>query len=456
MAQTITIKRGLKADLPVLEPLEIGYCTDTREVFIGSSAGNIPVVEALTGAFMVGLINAGADKINDANLSDNVADTINKKHSHSNLAVLNAIEEAFTTVLKNKLDGIASGATKVENSTTNGNIKINDAETNVYTLESHKHVKADITDFPTSMPANGGNADTVGGKNPSDFAPSGYGGEGEELKILSNPDLNSLVTSGNYLVQASTNSPPNIAPTAWAFVSVISSEPSGGSKTRILQYYLFDSENKIYFRQKHRDAWGNWTQIANISDIPTTLPANGGTSSFLGNAVNIDDYDTLNPTLIAQGNITPIKAPSTANSPWPHTSAGFLIQSNDVDSFHMLIFMSGGDGWAYRSYYQGAWSNWKIWSTFSGSYNDLSNKPSIPTKVSQLTNDSNYAPLASPTFTGTPKAPTPATADSSTNIATTAFVKAQGYITAAGSGAKIAVSSSAPTSPQPGDFWYKV
>jgi len=50
------------------------------------------------------------------------------------------------------------------------------------------------------------------------------------------------------------------------------------------------------------------------------------------------------------------------------------------------------------------------------------------------------APLASPTFTGTPLAPTPSTGDSSTQIATTAFVKAQGYGTgsvtsvAAGSG----------------------
>lgn len=39
----------------------------------------------------------------------------------------------------------------------------------------------------------------------------------------------------------------------------------------------------------------------------------------------------------------------------------------------------------------------------------------------------SYAPLASPTFTGDPKAPTPATADNDTSIATTAFVKAQGY-----------------------------
>ena len=40
------------------------------------------------------------------------------------------------------------------------------------------------------------------------------------------------------------------------------------------------------------------------------------------------------------------------------------------------------------------------------------------------TNTSGFAPLNSPVFTGTPQAPTPATNDSSANIATTAFVAA--------------------------------
>jgi hypothetical protein len=41
------------------------------------------------------------------------------------------------------------------------------------------------------------------------------------------------------------------------------------------------------------------------------------------------------------------------------------------------------------------------------------------------------APLASPAFTGTPTAPTPVSTDNTTKIATTAFVKAQGYATLA-------------------------
>jgi hypothetical protein len=52
-----------------------------------------------------------------------------------------------------------------------------------------------------------------------------------------------------------------------------------------------------------------------------------------------------------------------------------------------------------------------------------------------------YALIASPTFTGDPQAPTPATADNDTSIATTAFVKAQGYAT---SGSVPAASSTTP------------
>lgn len=47
------------------------------------------------------------------------------------------------------------------------------------------------------------------------------------------------------------------------------------------------------------------------------------------------------------------------------------------------------------------------------------------------------ANLASPVFTGDPRAPTPATADNDTSIATTAFVKNQGYATTASLGSYV-------------------
>jgi hypothetical protein len=49
----------------------------------------------------------------------------------------------------------------------------------------------------------------------------------------------------------------------------------------------------------------------------------------------------------------------------------------------------------------------------------------------------NKADIFSPTFTGDPKAPTPATADNDTSVATTAFVKAQGYATTASLGSYV-------------------
>jgi hypothetical protein len=53
----------------------------------------------------------------------------------------------------------------------------------------------------------------------------------------------------------------------------------------------------------------------------------------------------------------------------------------------------------------------------------------LATTAFVTTADNLKANLASPTFTGDPQAPTPSTGDNDTSIATTAFVKAQNYLT---------------------------
>lgn len=67
----------------------------------------------------------------------------------SNKAILDAITASFTTALKTKLDGIATSATKVANSATNGNININGTEAVVYThpgsgTNPHGTTKSDV------------------------------------------------------------------------------------------------------------------------------------------------------------------------------------------------------------------------------------------------------------------------------------------------------------------------
>lgn len=217
----------------------------------------------------------------------------------------------FTSDYKNKVDGISSNANKVELSTTNGNIKIDGVEKTVYT-------------HPTGTNPHGTNKSDVGLGN-----------------VDNTSDLNKPISIA---AQAALN-------------------------------------GKASTSHTHTKA--------NITDFPTSLPANGGTASILGNATLVSDYNTLVPKTIASGAITPIRAENGANSPWGNTTSGFLIQSNSGDSFHILIFRSGGDGWAYRSNYKEVWGDWKIFST-NGHTHSKSEIRDMPTKLSQFTNDSGY------------------------------------------------------------------
>ena len=48
--------------------------------------------------------------------------------------------------------------------------KVNGVWVDVSGISSHAHNISDILDFPTSIPADGGNADTLGGKSADEFA----------------------------------------------------------------------------------------------------------------------------------------------------------------------------------------------------------------------------------------------------------------------------------------------
>jgi uncharacterized cupredoxin-like copper-binding protein len=43
MANKIQVRRGLRAHLPTLSVGELGFCTDTKELFVGSNSGNVAI-----------------------------------------------------------------------------------------------------------------------------------------------------------------------------------------------------------------------------------------------------------------------------------------------------------------------------------------------------------------------------------------------------------------------------
>lgn len=79
----------------------------------------------------------------------NIKDAVSKKHSHANAAELDKIatgDKAKWDATSTKVEGIAEGATKVEASTTEGNIKINDVETAVVTIATDTEVTEMLTE----------------------------------------------------------------------------------------------------------------------------------------------------------------------------------------------------------------------------------------------------------------------------------------------------------------------
>ena len=78
-----------------------------------------------------------------------IKDAVSKKHSHANAAELDKIatgDKAKWDATSTKVDGIAKGATKVEASATEGNIKINGVETAIVTLATDKAVNDMLTE----------------------------------------------------------------------------------------------------------------------------------------------------------------------------------------------------------------------------------------------------------------------------------------------------------------------
>ncbi|MBC2579684.1 hypothetical protein HGI79_05055 [Clostridium sp. DJ247] len=84
-----------------------------------------------------------------------------------------------------------------------------------------------------------------------------------------------MKTNGLYLIKGSTTNAPE---SGWGHLFVQAAINATDSVGRILQYFKHDISNRVWYRQYTSSAWTAWVGLANLTDIPTTLPANGGHS----------------------------------------------------------------------------------------------------------------------------------------------------------------------------------
>ncbi len=128
----------------------------------------------------------------------------------------------------------------------------------------------------------------------------------------------------------------------------------------------------------------------------------------------------------ALGRVKGITLTASATVPAADGVTGMLVKSNDATKYLLgTSTVDGGPNWTEVS--DRLVASATELSTGTEDYKFLTPvtvKAALDTKVSSATLAS-YAPLASPTFTGTPLAPTAAVDTDTTQIATTAFVLAQ-------------------------------
>ena len=165
-------------------------------------------------------------------------------------------------------------------------------------LPVHTHTKAQITDFPASLPANGGTANYANYLNVNNIA--------------ANTDLNTITTPGYYYCPMSaTVTTFKNSPTTMAFFMEVGKH--AGVYQRIVEYTV--SNPKTYERNYYSDSWGTWKNITVLTPVPagakftdtvyvhsTTagnkhIPAGGASGQFLkwsadGTAVWAADNNT--------------------------------------------------------------------------------------------------------------------------------------------------------------------
>ena len=192
------------------------------------------------------------------------------------------------------------------------------------------NTKANLTDIPTSLPANGGNADTLDGKHASDFALSDNPSIEGEIKLLR---ANNATTTSTIFAWEETARIRNIDPNAekQTYTDLIVTPEGiyteGFSNGEIkVRKNIADGGNAATLETHHA------SDFALKTDIPTTLPANGGNSNTTNHQINHYLGQNVDILTYAASDNCPYNLNTKVrimNSPTCPTNYGYNAAEND-------------------------------------------------------------------------------------------------------------------------------
>jgi hypothetical protein len=118
--------------------------------------------------------------------------------------------------------------------------------------------KADLGQIPTSLPANGGNADTLGGVALNRFI---FGDNSHGSIVKTSGSANDIVKSGFYTCSSSVTDLPETTQTV--FILNIQHGNNDAGATQLGFIYGF---NKSYIRSKNNGVWTSWVKLWNAEN----------------------------------------------------------------------------------------------------------------------------------------------------------------------------------------------
>ena len=213
--------------------------------------------------------------------------------------------------------------------------------------KKHSHSVSDITDMPTKLPANGGNADTVDGKHASDFATARHTHTATEVGAATAADITAAITDieigGRNLLYHSRFDKKY--PTGWAYSEEVT--------------YTFDDE--VTTLTKAETASRHFTTQASVSNgvvvaNPNLLPENGCTYTISCEVMKAEGYDVGNGTKITtRYNFTDgtvkdfdVDVSGASETAWTKYSSTYTYASDKTVSYTQFIIALGAKACGIR------------------------------------------------------------------------------------------------------------